>query len=79
MQSYDRGMMVRGSRRGLGWTTLVLALGSLAGLLGLIAAQGCTGEEVGHSTTTTKRTTDTPTERTTVTEVHEKDTTLTPR
>ena len=47
--------------------------------VGLIAAQGCTGEEVGHSTTTTKRTTDTPTERTTVTEVHEKDTTLTPR
>lgn len=40
---------------------------------------GCASEEVGHSKTTTKRTIDTPTEKTIVTETHEKDTTLTPR
>lgn len=59
-------------------------------LLGLVASgsacllvlglAGCAGSEpVGHSKTTTKSTTETPTEKTTVTETHEKNTTLTPR
>ena len=59
-------------------------------LLGLAAAgsvfllvlgfAGCAADEpVGHSKTTTKKVIDTPTEKTTVTETHEKDTKLTPR
>lgn len=40
---------------------------------------GCASEPVGRTKTTTKTTTDTPTEKTTVTETHEKNTTITPR
>lgn len=48
------------------------------GLGGLMVVGGC-ADNVGHSKTTTKSTTETPSERVTTTEVHEKDTTLTPR
>lgn len=40
---------------------------------------GCASEPVGYSKTTTKTTTDTPSEKTTVTETREKETTITPR
>jgi hypothetical protein len=50
-----------------------------AGLTPVVGMTGCATDEVGHSKTTTKQTTNTPSERTTVTETHEKDTTLTPR
>jgi len=62
------------SGRTLGATILFVA-----GLASVFSTSGCATEDVGHSKTTTKKTTDTPTERTTVTETHEKDTTLTPR
>lgn len=79
MDQYNQRMADRGMTHGAGWLSLGVSTAALAGLVGLIAAVGCVSEEVGHTKTTTKQTTDTPTERTTVTEVHEKDTTLTPR
>jgi hypothetical protein len=42
-------------------------------------ASGCASEPVGYSKTTTETTNDTPTEKTTVTETREKNTTITPR
>jgi hypothetical protein len=55
-----------------------LALGALAGVVIGFAfgAGGCASdnEAVGHTKTTEKRVYDTPSERTTVTETHEKDT-----
>ncbi|MBX3379374.1 MAG: hypothetical protein KF805_04715 [Phycisphaeraceae bacterium] len=45
---------------------------------GAIALCSCASEPVGYSKTTTKTTTDTPTEKTTVTETREKNTTITP-
>ena len=57
----------------------LLAVG-LVGIGGVCLIAGCAGSEpVGHSKTTTKSTTETPTEKTTVTETHEKNTTLHPR
>ncbi len=48
-------------------------------LLMVLGFAGCAADEpVGHSKTTTKKVIDTPTEKTTVTETHEKDTKLTP-
>ncbi len=58
------------------------ALIASVGLLcaGLFVITGCQADEpVGHSKTTTKQTIDTPTEKTTVTETHEKDTKVYPR
>jgi hypothetical protein len=52
---------------------IALAMGSAA-----ILATGC-ADDVGHSKTTTKTTTDTPTQKTTTTETHEKNTTVNPR
>lgn len=46
--------------------------------LSATALCSCASEPVGYSKTTTKTTTDTPTEKTTVTETHEKNTTITP-
>lgn len=40
---------------------------------------GCADDQVGHSKTVEKRTVDTPTEKTTTTEVHEKDTRYVPK
>jgi hypothetical protein len=57
---------------------------TLAAVLGLgwIAAgaplSGCASEPVGKSTTTTKKTIETPTEKTTVTETRKKETTIDP-
>jgi hypothetical protein len=53
--------------------TLVLGLGCL-----LVAPMGCESEPVGHSKTVQKKTIDTPTEKTTVTETKEKDTRIDP-
>ncbi|MBC7771111.1 MAG: hypothetical protein H7210_01320 [Pyrinomonadaceae bacterium] len=45
---------------------------------GLVCLSGCAStEEPGHSKTVTKTTVETPTEKTTVTETHQKDTTIT--
>jgi len=45
----------------------------------LFAAGGCASDEpVGHTKTTTKKVIDSPTEKTTVTETHEKDTKVYP-
>jgi hypothetical protein len=51
-----------------------------AGMLGVFLGgfAGCADEPVGHSKTTTKTTVDTPTEKTTTTETHEKDTRVVP-
>jgi hypothetical protein len=58
----------------------LVAAGSLAMLGGVLVLGGCASDEpVGHSSTTEKRTIDTPTERTTVTETHDKDTRYVPR
>jgi len=43
------------------------------------AAWGCESDRVGHSKSTTKRTIDTPTEKKTITETHEKETTYDPK
>ena len=49
-------------------------------LFASLVSTGCQSDEpVGHSKTTTKQVIDTPTEKTTVTETHEKDTKLYPR
>jgi hypothetical protein len=45
-----------------------------APLVGLISLASCTSDEPGHTKTTTKTTIDTPTEKKTITETHEKDT-----
>ncbi len=46
----------------------------------LFLTAGCQADEpVGHTKTTTKQVIDTPTEKTTVTETHDKDTKLYPR
>ncbi|MBL8886141.1 MAG: hypothetical protein JNK16_05730 [Phycisphaerales bacterium] len=48
--------------------------------LTISSLSGCAGSEpVGYSKTTTKTVNDTPTEKTTVTETREKNTTITPR
>jgi hypothetical protein len=52
------------------------AIASLLLPLGLFG--GCADEPVGHTKTTTKTTVDTPTEKTTTTETHEKDTRMSP-
>ncbi len=58
----------------VGIAVLGAALTLLAGL------SACAADEpVGHSKTTTKRTIDTPTTKTTVTETHDKDTKMYPR
>lgn len=59
----------------------VLSITAGAGLAALIVlSSGCAASEpVGYSKSTTKTTTDTPTEKTTVTETREKNTTITPR
>jgi len=49
-------------------------------VLTISGLSGCAGSEpVGYSKTTTKTVNDTPTEKTTVTETREKNTTITPR
>jgi hypothetical protein len=59
------------------------AAGCLALLGGSALLGGCastrSSEPVGHTTTTEKRVIDTPTEKTTVTETHDKDTRYVPR
>ena len=56
---------------------VALAASTCLVILGLA---GCAADEpVGHSRTKTTKVTDTPTEKTTVTETHEKNTKLTPR
>jgi len=57
-----------------------LLLATVAGVMlsAGLSAGGCS-EPVGYSKTTTKTTNDTPTEKTTVTETREKNTTITPR
>lgn len=55
--------------------TTALGVTLCAGFL----ASGCASEPVGYSKTTTETTNDTPTEKTTVTETREKNTTITPR
>lgn len=54
-----------------------LAVGLSCVLIG--APMGCESEPVGHSKTVEKKTIDTPTEKTTVTETREKDTRINPR
>lgn len=57
---------------------LALAFAACLGASALVL--GCAASEpVGYSKTTTKTTTDTPSEKTTVTETREKETTITPR
>lgn len=41
---------------------------------GIVCLSGCASDEPGYSKTTTKTTVDTPTEKTTTTETHEKET-----
>ena len=59
-------------------------LAALAAALGLAwlgagaPLTGCASEPVGRSTTTTKKTIETPTEKTTVTETKKKETTIDP-
>ncbi len=66
------------ARRGLApMASAVIAAGGLMPVLA--CAGGCADEPVGHSKTVEKRTVETPTEKTTTTETHEKDTTYTPR
>ncbi|MEK6702719.1 MAG: hypothetical protein AABZ53_10680 [Planctomycetota bacterium] len=65
-------LSVRRLGRAVGVSVIALGLG------GVVALGGC-ADNVGHSKTTTKSTTETPNETVTTTEVHEKDTTLTPR
>jgi len=59
-----------------------LLLAAAAGIVLCVgfSAGGCASSEpVGYQKTTTKTTNDTPTEKTTVTETREKNTTVTPR
>jgi len=53
-----------------------LTIGAIvvAGAAGSSGLSGCASDEPGHTKTTTKTTVDTPTERKTITETHEKDT-----
>lgn len=68
------------------FTTNVAAPLSIA-ILGLIAglSTGCSSsddihdDQIGHTKTTEKRVVDTPTEKTTITETHEKETKYVPR
>lgn len=69
----NSGGMGRLGKVALASGALALALGGLGG------CASDANEPVGHTKTTTKRTTDTPTEKTTVTETHQKDTTVYPR
>lgn len=58
----------------LGHRYLLAAAIGLGVGAGLAAVGGCASDPVGHTKTTEKRVIDTPTEKTTVTETHEKDT-----
>lgn len=60
-----------------GWVVAAACL--LGGWAMLGGALGCASDDVGHTKTTTKRTIDSPTEKTTVTETREKDTRIVPR
>lgn len=66
-------------RRASARIRMTLALAA-AGTLGLMlgAFAGCADEPVGHSKTTSKTTVETPTEKTTTTETHEKNTKVLP-
>lgn len=61
------------------WMAAIIAAGLLALLAVPITTGGCASDEpVGRSSTTTKRTTETPSEKTTVTETRKKETTVQP-
>jgi hypothetical protein len=68
------------ARLSVGLSRIVGIVVLSAATLVLTGISACAADEpVGHTKTTTKRTTDTPTEKTTVTETHEKDTKLYPQ
>ncbi len=60
------------------WISALAAVLSLAWLGAGTGLSGCASEPVGKSTTTTKKTIETPTEKTTVTETKKKETTIDP-
>ena len=61
------------------WARLLLAIAAVTGGGVLALSAGCESDDVGHHKTVTKETVDTPTERKTITETHEKDTRYVPK
>ncbi len=68
------------ARRGISLHRNTLITAASLAFSGLVIFAGCASDDaVGHTKTTEKKVIDTPTEKTTVIETHEKDTTYSPR